>query len=59
MVSPEVRVSITLAKQRGVDVGDERNNEWRGKGEGAEQQELCWKQLRENEAFRMTLDINY
>lgn len=30
-----------------------------GVGTGAEPQELCRKQLRENEAFRMLLDINY
>lgn len=40
-------------------MGGERNDEWRGKGAGAEQQELSWKQLRENEAFRMMLDLNY
>lgn len=40
-------------------MGDERDNERRGMGIGAEPQELCRKQLRENEAFRMMLDINY
>lgn len=40
-------------------MGDERSNERRGVGTGAEPQELCRKQLRENEAFRMMLDINY
>jgi hypothetical protein len=43
---------------KGVDVGDERKKQRRGRAEGVAHQKLCWKWLGE-EAFRMKLGINY